>query len=174
MYVCEVRLQGGVTLRILAGWASLLGQQGLIRAQEIKMEAIRKAPKPAPGQQTIQLGQEVAQQMHVCRMDALVFLLMSNQFFESALNGKPETLGKMEEATAYRLYNLARVALGFAFRHTCVAALPQCCTVLAQPPRPNVLPLPCCICCAILAHHLHLQAGQQQPKDEVLDCGRER
>lgn len=105
------------------GWASLLGQQGLVRAQEIKMEAIRKAPKPPPGQNTIQLGQEVAQEMHVCRMDALVFLLMSNQFFEAALTTKPETLGGMEPATAYRLYNLARVALGFAFRHTCVASL---------------------------------------------------
>lgn len=88
------------------------------------MEAIRKAPKPPPGQSTIQLGQEVAQEMHVCRMDALVFLLMSNQFFEAGLTTKPETLGNMEPATAYRLYNLARVALGFAFRHTCVSSLP--------------------------------------------------
>eukprot|EP00892_Ulva_mutabilis_P009680 jgi/Ulvmu1/7084/UM033_0145.1 len=101
-----------------ASWASLLGQQGLVRAQEIKMEAVKKAPRPPPGENTIQLGAEVAQEMHIHRMDALVFLLISNQFFETALGSKPEMLGNMDKSTAYKLYNLARVALGFAFRHT--------------------------------------------------------
>lgn len=91
------------------------------------MEAVKKAPRPPPGENTIQLGQEVAQQMHLHRMDALVFLLMSNQFFEDALGNKPEALGNMDKSTAYKLYNLARVALGFAFRHTCDTTAATCC-----------------------------------------------
>lgn len=99
-----------------------MGQQCLVKAQELRLKAIQnsKVPKNDP-ESTIQLPKEVMDEVRLLQMDAVAILTIGNRFFAAALSHKDkhELLGKLTAEAAKRLHNILQVVLGFAMRHMC-------------------------------------------------------
>ena len=117
-------IQASETMGRAAGWASIVGQQCLVKAQELRLAAIKNSTVPRSNPEgTIQLPQELLDEVRMLHMDAVAILHVGNRFFSAALlAGKHELLGKLSLESAQRLHNILQVVLGFALRHTCDAS----------------------------------------------------
>jgi hypothetical protein len=102
-----------------AGWASIVGQQCLVKAQEMRLSAVKNSMSAQSPEGTIQLPKEVVAEVAGLHMDAVAILHLGNRFFRAALGDKPEMLGTLPRSSAQHLHHILMVVLGFALRHTC-------------------------------------------------------